>query len=129
MNTVPFTFPDLWAGFGIGEGLLRDERAHLCLEYQLKDALIGAFTSDVKKVRVPWQDLVSVTLSKGSFGQKWAGVKIVVQVARMDVLQDVPGASRGRIELCIAGKDYGAAEKPVASLHQDEEKSAAPGKA
>jgi hypothetical protein len=121
MNTVPFALDKIWAGFGKGGGLLRDEGTHLCLEFQLEDAVVGAFKSGVKQVRVPLKDLVSVTLTKGWFGQKWAGVRIVIQAARMDVLQDMPTASQGRIELSVSRKDYDAAEKFVADLHQKDE--------
>jgi hypothetical protein len=129
MNTVPFTLDSAWAGFGQGEGLLRDEGTHLCLEYQLKDAVVGVIKGGLKQVRIPLKDLVSVTLTQGWFGQKWAGVKIVIQAARMDVLQDMPSASQGRIELGISAKDHEAAEKLVADLHQDEEKVTEPYKA
>jgi hypothetical protein len=129
MNTVPFTLDHVWAGFGQGEGLLRDEGTHLCLEYQIKDAVIGAFKGGLKQVRVPLKDLVSVTLTKGWFGQKWAGVKIVIQAARMDVLQDLPGATQGRIELGISGRDHDAAEKLVADLHQADEPPTQPNQA
>jgi hypothetical protein len=129
MNTVPFTLDNAWAGFGQGEGLLRDEGTNLCLEYQLKDAVFGVIKGDLKQVRVPLKDLVSVTLTQGWFGQKWAGVKIVIQAARMDVVQDLPGASQGRIELSISAKDHAAAEKLVADLHQNEEKPTEPSQA
>lgn len=50
-------------------------------------------------------------------------VKIVIQAARLDVLQEMPGASQGRLELSISAKDHEAAEKFVADLHQHDEKS------
>ena len=121
MNAVPFTLDSVWAGLGQGEGLLRDEGTHLGLEYQLKDGLVGVIKGGVKQVRVPLKDVVSVTLTQGWFGQKWAGVRIVIQAARMDVLQDFPGASQGRIELGISAKDHEAATKLVADLHQDDD--------
>jgi hypothetical protein len=127
MNTVPFTLDNAWAGFGQGEGLLRDEGTHLCLEYQLTDAVVGVIKGGVKQVRVALKDLTSVTLTQGWFGQKWAGVKIVIQATRMDVLQDLPGASQARIELGISAKDYKAAQKLVADLHQDVEDVSEPG--
>jgi hypothetical protein len=129
MNTVPFTLDNVWAGFGQGEGLLRDEGTHLCLEYQLKDAVVGAFKGGLKQVRIPLKDLVSVTLTKGWLGKYWLGTKIVIQAARMDVLQDMPGASQGRIEVSVSKKDRDAAEKFVADLHEHDEKATEPHKA
>src|SRR5271166_4207261 len=108
MNTVPFWFGgiDVWAGFGMGEGLLHHEGTEICLEYQLKDGFVGAIKTGLKKVRVPLKDLVTVILEKAPSGQKWAGDKIAIQASHMDPLQDVPGASLGRITLWIASKDH-----------------------
>jgi hypothetical protein len=39
----------------------------------------------------------------------------------MDVLQDVPGASQGRIELCVSRKNVAAAEKFVDNLHENDD--------
>ena len=100
---------------------MRDEGTHLCLEYQLKDAVVGVIQGGPKRVRLPLKDLVSVTLTQGWFGQKWAGVKVVIQAARLDVLQGLPGVSQGRIELGISARDHEAAEKLVADLHQDDD--------
>jgi hypothetical protein len=119
MDTVPFKLSDVFAGFGEGEGLLHNEGTHLCLEYQIKDGIVGALKSEICQLRVPMEDLVSVTLTKGWFGTKWLGVKIVIQTDRMDALQDMPGASQGRIALSISGKDYEAAEDFVYQLHRN----------
>lgn len=126
MHAVPFTLDNVWAGFGHVEGLLHDEGGSLCFEYRLKDAIVGALRSEVKQLRVPLKDLVSVSLTKGWLGNNWLGVKIVIQTARMDVLEDMPGASQGRIVLKISGKDSEAAEAFVANLHQQDEKPIAP---
>ncbi len=86
----------------------------------MKDNLLGVLKSGVREVRLPLADLASVTLTKGWFGMKRTGVKIVIQARRMDVLQDVPGASQGRVELHISRKDYNQADKFVADLHEAE---------
>ena len=92
MNTVPFTV-GLFGGLGQCEGLLRDEGEHVVLEFQNKDTVAGILKSGVRQVRVPLKDLVSVTLTKGWLGTSWLGVTIVLQSARMETLQDVPGMS------------------------------------
>ena len=51
----------------------------------------------------------------------WTIQTIVLQAARMETLQDVPGMSQGRVELSVARKDRDAAEQFVAGLHQEEE--------
>ncbi len=118
MNTVPFKV-DLYAGFGQCNGLLRDEGEYLVLEFQNQDNIAGIIKSGVKKVRVPLSDLVSVTITKGWLGARWLGVTIVLQAARMETLQDIPGMSQGRVELSVASKDRDAAERFVSGLHQE----------
>ncbi len=121
MNTVPFSLGNLYAGFGECEGMLHDEGEYLAFEFQVKDSVAGIFKSGIRKVRVPLKDLVSVTLSKGWFGTTWTGVTIVLQAARLETFQEIPGASHGKIELAIARKDRDAAERLVAGLHEPDE--------
>ncbi len=120
MNAVPFTLGSLYGGFGQGEGLLREEGDHLCLEFQVKDAVAGILKSGVRRARIPLKDLVSVTLTKGWLGTTWLGVTINLQAARMETFRDVPGATQGRIELHVARKDCDAAERFVAGLHEQD---------
>ena len=119
MDTVPFTLSDVYAGFGECDGLLHNEGTHLCLEYQVKDGIVGVLKSDIKLVRIPIDDIVSLTLTKGWFGTKW-GVKLVIQCDRMDALQDIPGASQGRVELSISAKNVQAADEFVYYFHRNE---------
>jgi hypothetical protein len=126
MNTVPFALDDVWGGFGEGAGLLHDEGTQLRLEFEVKDGVFGAIKSGLKQVIVPFDELVSVTLTKGWLGTGWLGVKIVIQTRRMEVLKDVPGASQGRIELSISRKNYAAAERFVADLHEIDDASTEP---
>jgi hypothetical protein len=121
MDTVRFTLSDVFAGFGEGHGLLRNEGSHLCLEYQVQDGIVGMLKSEVRQVRIPIEDVSSVTLTKGWFGMNWWGVKIVIQGTNMEAFEDVPGASGGRVELSISGKDHEAAENFVYRLHIHEE--------
>lgn len=121
MDVIPFTLGNLYAGFGKCEGLLREEDGHLCMEFQIKDNIAGLLKTGVQQVRIPLRDLISVTLTKGWLGNCWLGVKIVLQAARMEVLEQMPGASQGRIELSIARKDRNAAEQFVAGLYEQVE--------
>ena len=121
MNTVPFALDNVWGGFGEGGGLLHDEGTHLTLEFELKDGIFGTVKSGIRKIQVPFDDLVSVTMTKGWLGQSWLGVKIVIQTRRLETLNDVPGASQGKVELSIARKNMPLAEKFVNDLHEGEE--------
>jgi hypothetical protein len=120
MNTVPFKLSHVFGGFAEGNGLLRNDGTHLTLEYQVKDGIIGAIKSDVKKLCIPFEEVVSVTLNKGWFGTNW-GVKLVIQLAHLDLVEDMPGADQGRIELKIAARDHEVAEEFVYRLHENVE--------
>ena len=119
MDTVPFTLSNVFGGFAEGEGLLHNEGTHLCLEFQVKDGILGVLKSEVRELRIPLENVASVTLTKGWFGTNWFGVKIVIQADRMEAFQDVPGASQGRLELSISRKNYEAAEDFVYYLHSE----------
>jgi hypothetical protein len=123
MNMVPFTIEDLYGGLGECHGLLRDEGENLCFEFRTQDSLAGLIRSRVREVRIPVKELVSVQLTKGWLGTTWLGVTIVIQAAKLDTLKEVPRSSQGRVELSIARKDADAAEKFVASLHEEDGKS------
>lgn len=114
MNALPFRFTDLYAGLAEGSGLIHDEGTHLCLEFEVKDALAGILKSGVKHVRIPTSDIVSVNISQG-----WVNTTLVIQTAKLESVQDVPGMNQGRIVLKIARKDREAAEQFVAALHKD----------
>jgi len=120
MDTVPFSLSNVFGGLAEGDGLLINEGSHLCVEYQVKDGIVGVLKSDIRRLRIPIEELVSVTLTKGWFGTKWLGVKIVIQAARMDAFEDFPNASHGRVELGISRKDHDAAEEFVFRLHHHE---------
>jgi hypothetical protein len=118
MDTVPFMLSNVFGGFANADGLLRNEGAQLCLEYQVSDGLVGVLKSGVKQLCIPMENLVSVTLTKGWFG---LGHKIVIQVDKLELLEDMPEASQGQIRLSIARKDHEAAEAFVERLYQHED--------
>src|SRR5260221_1834422 len=113
MNAVPFELGDVYQGFASGNGLIRDEDQHLCLEFQVQDAIVGLVKSDITQLRIPIDDLASVTLVKSWFGLY---VDMVIQVARMETVKNFPGMTQGRLVLGIARRDRPAAAKLVADL-------------
>jgi hypothetical protein len=113
MNVVPFELGALYGNFASGHGLLRIEDNQLCLEFQVRDNLVGIWKSSVRQVRIPRADLASVTLECGWFG---FCNSLVIQVTRMEAVQDVPGMSKGRVILKIARKDRAAAERLITAL-------------
>jgi hypothetical protein len=122
MNVVPFRVSNVLGGLAHCEGLMRDELDHIRLEFQTKDSVVGVLSSKVTHVRIPLEDLVSVDMTNGYLGTDW-GVKLVLEVAQMEALQDVPGMSQGRVKLEIARKDLQAAETFVEELHRRQEQN------
>ena len=120
MNTVPFSL-NVFGGLGACYGLLKHEENHLSLEFQTHDAVVGILKSDVQHVRIPLNDLVSITLTKGWLGTNWLGIKLVIQTTSLDTLKDVPGMSQGRIELSIAKKDVEDAEEFLEDFYDSEQ--------
>ena len=51
MNAVPIDLGDVYEGFASGHGLIRDEGDHICLEFQVQDAVVGLIKSGIKQVR------------------------------------------------------------------------------
>jgi hypothetical protein len=112
MKVLPFSVGDLYGGLGECHGLLRDEGGDLCLEYQVKDTLIGALRTGVRQVRIPGKQIADIRLKKG-----WFSTKLVIQMATMEGLASVPGLDRGRLTLSIARKDRPAAEQFLDGLY------------
>jgi hypothetical protein len=108
---------DLYQGFAKGHGLIHDDGDCLCLEYQVQDTVVGLVKTGIRKVRIPLTDLVSVALERRWFG---LSTQLVIQVARMEAVKDVPGMEQGRLVLGIARKDREAAAKFVSELHVPE---------
>jgi hypothetical protein len=75
-------------------GLVRLEGGELIIEYQSKDAFIGAFKSDVKIVPLPLDMISVVKFKRGMFG-----AKLIIQARDMKTLEGVPSVAQGRIKL------------------------------
>ena len=115
MNAVPFKILEVYGGLAACKGLLRDEGDFLCLEFEIVDDLVEMFKSSIKQIRIPMRDLVSVT-----FKRKWLGngAFVVIQVKRLELLQEIPKATLGQLKLSILRRDMTAAEQLVSGLHE-----------
>lgn len=80
-------------------GLLGLEEGHLVLEYESKDAFIGAYSSGVEELRILPDDVSSIIFKKGVFK-----AKLVIHARSMKLLQKVPGAKHGQITLRVKRK-------------------------
>ncbi len=123
MNVVPFKIQT--GGFydfiAEGRGLLKDEGDYLTLEVQQHDVWLEFFKSAVQSIRIPVDEVVSLELSKGWLGAYSLCVPLVLQTTKVELLNELPNASQGRVQLKIARKDIEAAERFVEDFHDRQE--------
>ena len=94
-------------------GLVRLEGGELVIEYQSKDAFIGAFKSDVKVVPLPL-DLISTV----KFKRRVFGARMTIQARDMKTLEGLPSATQGRIQLKFKRDVRDEAEQLANKLQQ-----------
>ena len=94
-------------------GLVRLEGGELILEYQSKDAFIGAFKSDVKVVPLPL-DLISAV----KFKNRMFSAQMTIQARDMKSLEGLPSATQGRIQLKFKRDVRGEAEQLANTLQE-----------
>src|SRR4051812_44306309 len=116
MNVLPFTIQceGLYALIVECRGLLKDEGDHLTLETQQQDVWFKVFKSAVQSIHIPISEVVSLDLTEG-----WFCNKLVLQTTNIELLNELPEASQGRVRLKIARKDIEAAKQFVEDFHRD----------
>lgn len=119
MNVAPFKFHfgGIYDFVSEGLGLLKDEGDYLTLEFQQQDVWFKIFKSAVQSIRVPVNEVVSLELTNGWLGPYALCVPLTLQTTNVQLLDDLPAASQGRVQLKIARKDMEAAERFVEDFH------------
>lgn len=107
-KAVSFEIPTVNQGFRIARGLLKLEGEELLFEFQVTDAFLEVFNSDVEEVRIELADLQSVEYKKG-----WFSSKIVLEARSLRVFEEIPGTDGAECVLKIKRKDRGEAQKLV----------------
>jgi hypothetical protein len=97
---LPFTVPDLFAGFAEGKGLAKASPSELTLEFVVKENLLNVFKSGLKEIRIPRTEIDVVRLKRG-----WFGAKVHIRVKSMKWLADLPGCDNGEVTLHVARRD------------------------
>ena len=98
-------------------GLLSLQEGCLVLEYESKDAFIGAYSSGVEELQIFPDDVSSLTFKKGVFK-----AKLKIHARSMKFFEKVPGAKHGTITLRIKRKHKADAAELVMFLqHRLEE--------
>ncbi|MDE2815571.1 MAG: hypothetical protein OXK81_02580 [Chloroflexota bacterium] len=94
VDPIPFQFPEVYGGLADSEGLLSISSDVLTLEFQIKDGLIGAFKSRVKKVELPFDQIREVQLQSNMLG-----TNLTVVADSIQLVEDVPNAKQGEFKV------------------------------
>ena len=108
---LPFTVPDLFAGFAEGKGLAKASPSDLTLEFVVKDNLLNLLKSGLKEIRIPRTEIDIVRLKRG-----WFGAKVHIRVKSMKWLAELPGCDNGEVILHVARRDRDQAANFVQML-------------
>ena len=108
--TIPFSIPEVNSGFQMATGLLSMDEEYLVFEFQVQDNVIGLFKSDVKLVKVPLADIISIEYKK-----KLLSRNLLIRASSMIAVQDIPEAKSGEIKLKIHKKNAEAAAQLASS--------------
>jgi hypothetical protein len=92
-------------------GLLGLQEGCLVLEYESKDAFIGAYSSGVEELQIFPDDVSSLTFKKGLFK-----AKLTILARSMKFFEKVPGSKHGTITLRIKRKHRADAAELVMFL-------------
>lgn len=119
---LPFSIPDLYAGFARAHGMARFDGKEVNIEFEVRDEIAGVIRSDVKDAAVGVQDILSIQLKRG-----WWKHQVLIQTDYLKV-GEIPNMERGQIRLHIARGDLEIAERFVAAVDRAIREPAAPAK-
>ena len=118
-KTVPFSIRNVFQGFAESEGILSADSTHLRFEFQIKDNVVGLLKSDLKSVAVPLESVEEISFRKG-----WFGFSLIIRVAEMRTMSELPNIKCGEIALSIAKRHSKAAADFVSSVQITTERMA-----
>jgi hypothetical protein len=108
---VPFTLPDMLAGFVEGKGLAKATPSELTLEFVLKDGVFNVLKSGVKEIRIPHSEIEYVRIKHGIFRDK-----MNIRVKSLRWLADFPGCDSCELTLRVARRNRAQAGDMVQVL-------------
>jgi hypothetical protein len=114
MTVVPFELEATYGGLAETSGLLSSTDAHLSLQFQSRDSIVGVVESDVNQIKIPLQEVASLSLKKS-----WLGLvhELEIQVSNLQAVAALPGMTQGRLVLSIARRDRDAAATFVSEVN------------
>ena len=98
--TLPFKIKNVFEGFAEVQGILTYDGQILNLEFQTRDAFLGAIQSEIRDISFPKSEIEEIDFKKNIFGRS-----LIIRVARMKSVEEVPKQEAGEINLAIAKKN------------------------
>ncbi len=114
MSKISFTYKikNVFEGFAEAQGILTYDGQILNLEFQTKDAFIGAIQSGIKTISIPKSEIEEIDFKEHMFG-----CSLFIRVARMQSLEGVPKQEAGEIKLSIAKKNIDLALELMSQIN------------
>ena len=107
MSSIPFSLPDINAGFTEIKGLVHLDDEFIVLE--VETALLGEFNKDQQVIKVELAALKDIRLDRGLFRDR-----LCLRPKKPDLLEAVPGKHLGEVQLKIWSIHRSRAEALVA---------------
>ena len=111
-TTIPFKIKDVYEGLAEVDGLLTVEQSCLRIEFQTKDSIVGVLKSDLKEIRIFFEDLQEIQYRKKFFGDI-----LRIRTGSMASLRDVPKNEAGEITLHINKRNRKQARMVVSNIN------------
>jgi len=86
MRSLPFVIDQLNGGFMLVEGILSVKDQKLFIEFQKKDAVMGAYKSDLSTIEIPLSEIDMMEYKKGFFSSK-----LIIHGKNARALAKLPG--------------------------------------
>jgi len=114
MTVVPFELEHSYGGLAQTHGLVSSTDAHLSVQFQSRDALMGVIKTGINQIKIPLQEIASIGVRKS-----WLGLvnELEIQVSNMQSVAALPGMTQGRLVLSIARRDREAAAALVSEVY------------
>ncbi len=106
MESIPVRIHTPDAVFTDTFGLLGIQEGRLVLEFESKDAFIGAYSSGVEGLEMLPDDVSSIEFKKGLFR-----ARLYIRARSMKLFEKIPGAKHGTIQLRVKRKHRAQAEE------------------
>ncbi len=97
-DAVPFIDDEIYGGFAQCVGNITASGNCLVIEFQTKDAVVGAIKSQVKSIQIPFSQLRTFQVTK-----KWySSPKILIETKSLAGTQNYPSQTAGTLCLKIS---------------------------